>query len=166
MSSEVGFGIEVEAGFEEEDPKVVLAYTLRDNMQLTKDDGVTPALCYVGFSLPPESLKELFAKYDIVITVKLHMDNSRSLAIGSFDRLHESNYLLEVYCIDKEGVTAKKLRWRTTQEIRRVLRLVKPPENILSWDFVSSQDVDHTSVRPYMYQASIIVKVKWIERGE
>lgn len=165
MSIEVGFGIDIEAAFTEEDPKVILAYKLRENMQLTKDDNVTPATCYIGFSLPPETVRELFKKYDTVITITLSTDNSRMVSIGSSRRLHESNYLIEAWSINKEGITGKKMRWKLSSEIRKIIRQSHndPGGHLLTWSFVFGKDIDHTSVRPYMYQANLIVKIKWIE---
>jgi len=104
-----------------DDPKTILMLQLKANVQVFKDDGVTPATIYVVFNIPPETIRELLkTQYDVVITIG-DPESDPVIRRATVDFHEASLYPVRGYCIDKPGIIAKTLMWRLVREIWRVI---------------------------------------------
>lgn len=88
---------------------------------LTKDDGVTPALFIVCYSDPAYPIARVFYQKNIDLVYCIGEPDTEPL--DDFDH-YPIGYLEHVpiftFCIDKTGITGTKLKWKADAELRRV----------------------------------------------
>lgn len=134
-----------------EDPKTTLMKLIKDNISLTKDDGITAATVHVSqewFN------SKLFKTFDAQITVGL-VPGSRikPLNLARSHLLYIDNYRIIGWSIDKPGITGKEMRWKIRKEIERIIQEnSKTPGGALSFVGVSapiSESEDVNAKPPY-----------------
>lgn len=107
-----------------EDPK----YTIKkivDDITLLKDDEVTSAALIFLYHGGPETLKELFASYDVVVT----FSDARATGIRRMHEVpehHPETYPVHVLTVDKYAagvliVTGEKMQHKMTEQMRSVI---------------------------------------------
>lgn len=155
-------------------PKAVLVARIKNLVELKKDDGVTDASFYIGYLQPPETIRELFTKYDTVITVgdaEPHDVTTIADTTHSYDRIHFHNmlYPIRCYCINKQGITAKKMIWQMLNEVWRVLRI--PAGDPPGWSGLvknwyvetGAAEEDHLEFSPPLICRRVTVRMLMVE---
>lgn len=107
-----------------EDPKYTIKQIV-DDITLLKDDEVTDAALIFLYHGGPETLKELFADYDVVVTFSDARASSTRL-MHSVPEHHPEVYPVHVLTIDKyvAGVlvcTAEKMQHKMKEQMRSVI---------------------------------------------
>lgn len=101
------------------DPKYTVLDTI-NGITTTKDDNVTPATLIFMYRGGPETLKELFESYDVVITI----DDAPARGERFMQDIathHPEVYPVIVQIIDKTGVTATKLMHKMKEQMRATI---------------------------------------------
>lgn len=159
--------VDIEIGFFAEDPKSTFAFQIKENLEIWKDNGEDAATAYVAYNKPPETVKQLLAKYDTIITVgDPESDNVTPIGINTTRCLHQAIYSLRVYAIDKDGITAKKMIWQLVNEIWRIITQTasNPGGTVKFWRIVTGQIAeDKMAFKPLLICRRIRVYVRFME---
>lgn len=111
-----------------EDPKYTLKKII-DNISIKKDDNVTNATLVFLYHGGPETLKELFADYDVVVMI----DDARATGIRQMQEVpehHPEMYPVHVLTVDKYALvlgvhtlvcTATKMDHKMKEQMRAVV---------------------------------------------
>lgn len=102
-----------------EDPKTTLMNLIKNNISLTKDDGVTAATVHVSQAW---FNSKLFKDFDAQITIGLAEGSMEKLNIGGSWVRYLDRYRIIGWSIDKTGITGKEMRWKIRKEIERIIR--------------------------------------------
>jgi len=159
--------VEIIVEFEEEEIESTIAWRLAtDPITLVKDDKETAATCYIGYEKPPETIRELFKKYDTIITVGLEEDVSGYMGLGKDTKLHTGRYRVRGWATDKSGITGKKMRWTLLQEIRRVIRkyATNPGGVVKRWKIVNEKKEFHSGTKQPLYSCLLMVETISFEK--
>jgi len=141
-----------------EDPKTTLMNLIKDNISLTKDDGVTAATVHVSHEW---FNSRLFKNCDAQITVGLQDSKVKALNLARSHLLYIDTYRIVGWSIDKPGVTGKEMRWKIRKEIERIIQEnSKAPGGELSFIGVTppiSEGEDVNAKPPYwMVQVTVM----------
>lgn len=139
-----------------EDPKETLKNLIKNNITLYKDDGQTKASVLVA----NEYVEEFWKKYEVIITVGLASDRERLIGLGGSQREIIANYQIGVWTRDQMGITGQKMRWKTIQEVTRIINAnMKNPSGIINWmKLTGCVDADRVDVKPVLYHSSLTVE--------
>jgi hypothetical protein len=145
-----------------EDPKETLKNLLEGNIVLYKDDGITPA----NFLICNEFNEEFWQKYDVIITIGLIEQKDKLLNLDGSQREIIASYRIGIWTRDTEGIDGQKMRWRTIQEITRIINFYgKTPGGALAWMKLTGRlDDDKTNLKPILYHSRIIVETRRYEK--
>lgn len=156
--------VDVEIGFMEEDPKSTLAYQIKENFVLFKDEGETSATAYVAYNKPPETVRQLLIKYDVIITIgDPESDNVKTLENTKF---HNAIYPVRVYCIDKPGITAKRMIWDLVTLIWLIIinTASDPGGAVKHWKVVEGQIAEDIDMfKPSILRRRIRIQMLYVE---
>ena len=139
-----------------EDPKTTLINLIKNNIALTKDDDQTPATTHVSqewFN------SQLLKDFDTQVTVGLAEGSLDKLNIGGSWVRHGDRYRISGWCIDKTGVTGKKMRWKLRREIERIIRTNrKTPGGTLNFvDLKSIVEGEDANSKPPFWKLEVLV---------
>lgn len=126
------------------DPKTILMIQLKPNIEVFKDNEVTPATVYVVFNIPPETIRELLkTQYDAVVTIG-DPESDPVTRRASIDFHEASIYPVRCYSIDRPGIIAKTLMWRLMREIWRVINATasNPGGQVRHWSIGEGQTAE------------------------
>jgi len=139
-----------------EDPKTTLMNLIKNNISLTKDDGVTAATVHVSqewFN------SKLFKDYDTQITIGLAEGSMEKLNIGGSKVRYADYYHVVGWCIDKSGITGKEIRYKLRREIERIIRANrKSPGGALAFvDVRAVRESQDENARPPYWMVDVTV---------
>jgi len=150
-----------------EDPKDSLYDLLNSNLNtagynIYKDDNLTKVTLVVEYDLPIETIVELLASTDVVITVKQEPSPKERLSKGTL--MDSIGIAIEIWVIDKyttgtRVVSANKIRWKTKDAIQKLLtdNVNTPGGDIEILRLIRDSDDDMTTTRPYLYHSIISI---------
>ena len=115
-----------------EDPVTTLVRLLEKNVQVVKDDG---SLAKIHISTEWYD-RELLKNYDGQVTVGLDRSEDQKIGFSATLRRRVGYARVNVWVVDKAGVTGKNMRNRLRQEINRVIREKRTKPNETLYDFV------------------------------
>jgi len=139
-----------------EDPKTTLMNLIKNNISLTKDDGVTAATAHISHEW---FNSKLFKDFDTQITGGLAEGSMEKLNIGGSWVRYADRYRIIGWSIDKPGITGKEMRWKLRKEIERIVRANrKNPGGALSFvDIRSVSESQDAESKPAYWQVTVTV---------
>jgi len=139
-----------------EDPKTTLMNLIKNNVSLTKDDGVTAATVHVSQAW---FNSQLFKDFDAQITIGLAEGSMEKLNVGGSWVRYADRYRIIGWSIDKAGITGKEMRWKIRREIERIIRANrKNPGGALSFvDIRSVSESEDLASKPPWWRVEVIV---------
>lgn len=95
--------------------------TYLSDSNLTKDDGTSKASYIVAFGMPDYSIIRIFKdkQIDLIFTV----GEPNSTPLRNYDLSpygYEEHVPIQIFCINKSGITGTKLKWKAEAELRRI----------------------------------------------
>jgi hypothetical protein len=144
-----------------EDPKETLKTLLHENVILFKDDKLTPATVLIC----DEFNEEFWKKYDVIVTIALANTREQLVNLGGTLRQVVADYRVGVWTRDTVGITGQKMRWKTVQEVSRIVNAhMKSPGGILDWMRLASRtDADRIDLKPVLYHSDVLVETHRVE---
>jgi len=115
-----------------EDPITTLVRLLDKNVKVVKDDG-SLAKIYVSTEWYD---RELLKNYDGQVTVGLDHSEDQKIGFSATLRRRVGYARVNIWVVDKAGVTGRNMRNRLRQEINRVIREKRTKPNETIYDFV------------------------------
>jgi len=152
-----------------EDPKDSLYDLLNANLntsgyEIYKDDGTTEVSLTVEYDLPIETIVELLATDDLVITIKQGTSIKERLSKGTLMDSIPINiemWLIDKYTAGVRKVTGTEVRWSAKNAIMNYLKDIpnNPGGDIEILRPIKDSDDDITTTRPYLYHSIISIEV-------
>ena len=133
-----------------EDPITTLIRLLDENVQVVKDDG-SLAKIYVSAEWYD---RELLKNYDGQVTVGLDHSEDQKIGFSATLRRRLGYARVNVWVVDKPGVTGRKLRNKLRQEINRIIREKRTKPNETIYSFVGVGPLTGTHKAYYAKSAS------------
>jgi len=133
-----------------EDPVTTLVRLLDKNLQVVKDDG-SLAKIYVSTEWYD---RELLKNYDGQVTVGLDHSEDQKIGLSATMRRRVGYARVNIWVIDKPGVTGKEMRNKLRQEVNRVLREKRTKPNETIYDYVGVGPLTGTHKAYYAKSAS------------
>ena len=84
---------------------------------LTKDDGVTQVTFIVCFGMPDYPIERVFKDKNVDLVYAVDTPETEPLPVGVG---YLENMPINIWCINKAGISGTKLRWKAEAELRRV----------------------------------------------
>mgnify|MGYP001259396115 CR=1 FL=1 len=98
-----------------------LAHPYRYDAYLTKDNGTTPASYHVMFSEPDYPLTRIFSDKAIDVVFAIQPPQSTPIMGYTLSAYgYKEKVPIDIYVIDKVGITAKNLLWKAQQTLRAI----------------------------------------------
>jgi len=133
-----------------EDPVTTLVRLLEKNVRVVKDDG-SLAKIYVSTEWYD---RELLKNYDGQVTVGLDHSEDQKIGFSATLRRRVGYARVNVWVVDKPGVTGRKMRNKLRQEINRVVREKRTKPNETIYNFVGVGPLTGTHKAYYAKSAS------------
>jgi len=139
-----------------EDPKTTLMNLIKNNVSLTKDDGVTAATVHVSQAW---FNSQLFKDFDAQVTIGLAEGSVEKLNIGGSWVRYGDRYRIIGWSIDKAGITGKEMRWKIRREIERIIRVHrKNPGGALQFvDIRGVTESEEVDAKPPYWRVEVTV---------
>jgi len=144
------------------DPKTTLMNLIKNNLSLTKDDGVTAATFYVSHEW---FNAKLLKDKDVQVTVGLGEGSVEKLNIGGSKVRYADYYHIIGWCIDKTGITGKEMRYKLRREIERIIRTNrKSPGDALAFVDVRGvrESQDENAKPPYWMVDVTVITYRYV----
>jgi len=148
------------------DPKATVVALLvaqinQGTYDITEDDGSTLATTLMAYDLPMETIIELFATNDVIISVSQGVGTREWIGFSTIAEVIPIN--LDIYVIDRylagvQKITGAEVRWKAKDA---VITMVKAKVTTAGGDIrilkvVEDDDSDITETRPIMYHSTVI----------
>jgi hypothetical protein len=133
-----------------EDPVTTLVRLLDKNVQVVKDDG-SLAKIYVSTEWYD---RELLKNYDGQVTVGLDHSEDQKIGLSATLRRRVGYARVNIWVVDKPGVTGREMRNKLRQEVNRVLREKRTKPNETRYDYVGVGPLTGTHKAYYAKSAS------------
>lgn len=102
------------------DPKYAIKTLLSGNITINKDDDATVATSIVMYETDEIPLSELFASYDVVVTVA-GPESVYARFLQDVPVQADYDVVLAVSTIDKAGITGSIMQWKTQRSIETLI---------------------------------------------
>jgi hypothetical protein len=124
-----------------EDPITTLVRLLQKNMRLVKDDGSLASVLITKEWYD----RELFKNYDAQVTVGLEHSDDQKIGFSGTARRRLGYAKVNIWLVDKQGVTGRNMRDKLREEINRIIRekRTKPNETIYNFAGVGQTTGTH-----------------------
>ena len=126
-----------------------LAHPYHFDAYLTKDDGATPASYHVMYAEPDYPLKRVFSDKSIDLVFAVKPPESVALtgyALSAYG--YKEKVPVDVYCVDKTGITAKNLLWKA-QRTLRLMQETYPIGSVRNFEVMKPNSVNLGSTTLY-----------------
>lgn len=152
------------------DPKATIVALLVANINqgtydITEDDNSTLAATLMAYDLPMETIKELFATNDVIITVRQDPGSSEWIGLGKAQETIP--IVLDIYVVDKHTagtqiITGTKVRWKAKDALSTLIKakVTTAGGSIAILTKLDDVDEDMTESRPIIYHSIISTEVK------
>ena len=91
------------------------------NANLTHDDDLTQASWISAFGLPDYPLSRVFKDKAVDVIFSVGTASAKSMHdFRQYPYAYEEIVPIEIYAVDKTGITGTKLRWKAEAELRRI----------------------------------------------
>jgi len=159
----------------EVDPKITVTSLLNTNVNagtydITKDNGSTNTTFLAEFDLAEETIKELLASSDVVVSVSQGEGVKDQIGLQTWEERLPIN--IDIYVIDKYSagsriITGTKVRWKAKDELIKLLKAstITAGGNIQILEVVEDEDSDITTERPYLYHSAIKTEAVFVRHG-
>lgn len=88
---------------------------------ILEDDGATEAMCIVCFGKPDYPITEVFKQNEVDGVYSIAEPDSEPILDTDLTPCHYRERVpIDIYCIDKPGITGTKLKWQMEAELRRI----------------------------------------------
>ena len=115
-----------------EDPITTLVRLLQKNMWLVKDDGSLASVLVTKEWYD----RELFKNYDAQVTVGLEHSDDQKIGFSGTARRRLGYAKVNVWLVDKQGVTGRNMRDKLKEEINRIIREKRNTPNVTGYDLL------------------------------
>ena len=133
-----------------EDPITTLVRLLDKNLQVVKDDG---SLAKIHVSTEWYD-RELLKNHDGQVTVGLDRSEDQKIGLSATLRRRVGYARMNIWVVDKPGVTGKEMRNKLRQEVNRVVREKRTKPNETFYDYVGVGPLTGTHKAYYAKSAS------------
>jgi len=136
-----------------EDPVVTIVRLLDKNLRVVKDNG-SLANIYVSAEWYD---RELLKNYDGQVTVGLDHSEDQKMGLSATLRRRVGYARVNIWVVDKPGVTGREMRNKLRQEVNRVVREKRTKPNETIYDYVGVGPPTGTHKAYYAKSASELV---------
>jgi len=133
-----------------EDPITTLVRLVSKNLRVVKDDG-SLAKIYVSTEWYD---RELLKNHDGQVTVGLDRSEDQKIGLSATLRRRVGYARVNIWVVDKPGVTGKEMRNKLRQEVNRVVREKRTKPNETRYDYVGVGPLTGTHKAYYAKSAS------------
>jgi len=157
------------------DPEETITDLLNDNINegtydITEDDGSTLATFAAQGIISTETVKESLLDTDVIAVVSHGEAMKEQIGLQVYEERIPINidiYVLDKYSSGSRVITGTKLRWKTKDEIIKLLKAstITIGGSILRLHLIEDEDDDITTQRPYLYHSIIKAEVIIVRFG-